>query len=602
MTQAQNFLREARVQECAGLCQQIIQTHPRYVEAYLVLASALQRGGQAQSAQQVYEQAFALAPKRADVLLNYAGFWRAAGQPHRAEKLLRKLVKNTPDLPGAWHALAMLLYRDKRYAEAERCIGKRTKLEPGNPAGWELAAAIAQAADKTDHALTLCERGLERSPNAPRLHYSMAQLLRQLGRFEESAKAYSRAHSFGFISPDLFRNRAEALLESGKLEAALACAKEGVTHFPDHAILHRTTARLHHEAGVDGDPVQALFQATQTQPENAALWQTLVELLRRLGRDAEAVDTLERSRSQGCPETPGMAVLKAQAMSDRGDITHANERFEALFAKHADDRYVLHNYAEHLLRNGDPQRADAVCEQALKLNPYDQLALCYRGTGWQLLEDPRQHWLLDYESMVVPVEVPVPQGFSDQEAFFKALRDVLEELHQTNAQPIEQSVRGGTQTNGFLFRRQHPLLALLEQQIRVAILEGLKTFPEDSKHPFWGRRAVQASADGLRFSGAWSVRLQNQGYHANHIHSEGWVSSALYISLPSEVVSGSGTQGHIQFGSPMTELGLDLAPKRTVKPSVGTLVLFPSYMWHGTLPFESQEPRTTVAFDLLPQA
>jgi hypothetical protein len=38
-----------------------------------------------------------------------------------------------------------------------------------------------------------------------------------------------------------------------------------------------------------------------------------------------------------------------------------------------------------------------------------------------------------------------------------------------------------------------------------------------------------------------------------------------------------------------------------VRPEVGTLVLFPSYMWHGTVPFTSQQPRLTVAFDLLPQ-
>jgi hypothetical protein len=50
----------------------------------------------------------------------------------------------------------------------------------------------------------------------------------------------------------------------------------------------------------------------------------------------------------------------------------------------------------------------------------------------------------------------------------------------------------------------------------------------------------------------------------------------------------------------MSELGLDLPPRRLVQPEVGTLVLFPSYMWHGTVPFESAEPRITVAFDLLP--
>ena len=63
-----------------------------------------------------------------------------------------------------------------------------------------------------------------------------------------------------------------------------------------------------------------------------------------------------------------------------------------------------------------------------------------------------------------------------------------------------------------------------------------------------------------------------------------------------------GTEGHIQFGVPMAELGLDLAPRRVIRPAVGSLALFPSYMWHGTVPFNSAQPRITVAFDLQPQA
>jgi hypothetical protein len=86
------------------------------------------------------------------------------------------------------------------------------------------------------------------------------------------------------------------------------------------------------------------------------------------------------------------------------------------------------------------------------------------------------------------------------------------------------------------------------------------------------------------------------------MHPEGWISSALYVALPDEVQNGEEQAGHIQFGVPMSELGLDLPPKRVVRPEVGTLVLFPSYMWHGTIPFTSEQARITVAFDLIPQS
>jgi hypothetical protein len=84
------------------------------------------------------------------------------------------------------------------------------------------------------------------------------------------------------------------------------------------------------------------------------------------------------------------------------------------------------------------------------------------------------------------------------------------------------------------------------------------------------------------------------------MHSQGWMSSAFYIALPPSVAAGAeGSAGCIQFGSPPVELGLDLPPQRIVHPREGWLALFPSYLWHGTVPFADSEPRITAAFDVV---
>ena len=113
-------------------------------------------------------------------------------------------------------------------------------------------------------------------------------------------------------------------------------------------------------------------------------------------------------------------------------------------------------------------------------------------------------------------------------------------------------------------------------------------------HPFLSRNTGSA-----QFIGSWSVRLRSGGFHVSHIHQQGWLSSALYIALPPEV-SGGGGEGTLTFGIPPSELGLDLPARRIEVPAVGRLVLFPSYMWHGTVPFRDTQPRTTIAFDAIP--
>ncbi|MBL0001330.1 MAG: hypothetical protein IPO97_10290 [Sphingomonadales bacterium] len=103
----------------------------------------------------------------------------------------------------------------------------------------------------------------------------------------------------------------------------------------------------------------------------------------------------------------------------------------------------------------------------------------------------------------------------------------------------------------------------------------------------------------VRFAGSWSVRLAGKGFHANHVHPAGWISSALYVALPERGPDDSPNAGWLALGSPEAGLGLDISPTRLIEPKPGRLVMFPSTMWHGTVPFDAGE-RLTVAFDVAP--
>ena len=174
-----------------------------------------------------------------------------------------------------------------------------------------------------------------------------------------------------------------------------------------------------------------------------------------------------------------------------------------------------------------------------------------------------------------------------------ALTTLLNNRHQMTHHPVDQSLRGGSQTRGTLFDSYDPILVALQSTIKREVGGRLKSLTVDPGHPFRAR-----NTGTIGFAGSWSVRLRSQGFHINHMHPQGWLSSALHIDLPPEV--GSGDAGALAFGIPDAVLGLDLSARRIVKPKAGQLVIFPSYFWHGTMPFESKHDRLTVAFDALP--
>ena len=59
-------------------------------------------------------------------------------------------------------------------------------------------------------------------------------------------------------------------------------------------------------------------------------------------------------------------------------------------------------------------------------------------------------------------------------------------------------------------------------------------------------------------------------------------------------------EGVLTFAAPGLLTQPPLPAQHAVRPEPGMLVLFPSYFWHGTVPFRSEQARMTVAFDAVP--
>jgi len=123
--------------------------------------------------------------------------------------------------------------------------------------------------------------------------------------------------------------------------------------------------------------------------------------------------------------------------------------------------------------------------------------------------------------------------------------------------------------------------------------------PEDDSHPLFSRKAKS-----FRFSGSWSVKLVSGGFHVNHVHPEGWISSACYIYLPESMKSSDSNEGCIKFGESPLNLGEREGIERIVRPQAGQMALFPSYCWHGTFDVHCGEDdfRLTAPLDVVPVA
>ena len=75
--------------------------------------------------------------------------------------------------------------------------------------------------------------------------------------------------------------------------------------------------------------------------------------------------------------------------------------------------------------------------------------------------------------------------------------------------------------------------------------------------------------------------------------------SYSYVDVPDEIKDTTTKSGWIKFGEPRYPVP-GLQPERFIQPRPGRLVLFPSYMWHGTNAIFGDDPRLAIAFDIKP--
>jgi hypothetical protein len=327
-------------------------------------------------------------------------------------------------------------------------------------------------------------------------------------------------------------------------------------------------------------------RAIETAPRDQMLWRELIITLMHAELFEETLAVIGRARAAAGPHL-AFDVNEAVCIDELGDHDAAELLFAPLVG--VDEVNVVVRRVRHLLRLGRPAEAATLAEPLLAGDSANLVAP-YVSIAWRMLDDPRWAWLEGDERLVGIYDLAGELGAL--EPFAARLRA----LHNTTHQPLEQSVRGGTQTDGELLSRIEPEIRALRRVIVQAVERHVAQLPPgDPGHPILGknRRGL------VRFTGSWSVRLLADGYHANHIHPEGWFSSAFYVALPDEAARGPAEAGWLALGAHQKELGIDLPPTRLIEPKPGRLVLFPSTMWHGTLPFAAGE-RLTVAFDVAP--
>ena len=569
----------------------LVKAKPGLAEARHLMGALLRVEGDLAGAEREVRAATKLAPDKAVFRVSLARVLLELGREAEAERELMAALRAEPGERTALSLLVPRLYARSAWAELAAATDGAPDLAP------DVAEARVQALaalEREDEALE-AQRALARAfPQGGQTGHALAVMLSNRGELAEAETVVRGAIAKGFDDPEAWLLAGRMAMRQGDLDKAEADFRQGLRREPDHGSIHQDLAELVWMRTGDASAAMETFDKRLAEADTESLWWMKPRIMSFVGGAQAAADAAAEAAAH-FPGHGSFAMLASQSAAEADRPAEALKFAEEVW-RQAPESLPAHSamlYAT--LCAGEADKAVVHAEAMRRLrSPNDQFAIAMLYTAWRLAGDPRAAELYDYDTLVRPYRLDTPEGWPSLDAFLADLKAALEAQHFYKTHPFSQSIRHGSQT-------MQGLLTSKDPAIRAFFATVSKSIDRHVRHLGKGRDVLRSRNTGRwRFEGAWSVRLKRDGRHVDHVHPSGWLSSAFYVEAPKAAVEGQDHAGWIKFGEPGMITRPHLDPERFVKPEPGMLVLFPSYMWHGTVPFTTDESRLTIAFDMVP--
>jgi len=382
-----------------------------------------------------------------------------------------------------------------------------------------------KAQGRVKEALALLREATQIAPDNLATLHNYAAGLGDVGRNVEAVDVLKKAFAMGLNASQSWLVYARALSGMQAFDEAQDAFLRLLNGNPSDVDAHRDLSQLIWM--LSGDRDQALQYINRAIEQNPSNWGLHVERAKIYGQTGDpemafAVLSELAARSNGAP------ILEVAACN----AALGAEKFEAAVkhgaracAQAPDDVAAGTAYASALLSVGDTGDALIIIDRLRKRQPLNQLFIALQATAWRLLGDDRYETLMDYDALVYALPLDKPTGWRNLDHYLDDLVEALDRMHAFRTHPFSQSVRHGSQISS-INHVNNAALQAFEEAVRKPMMRYLDQLGG-------GNDPIRQRNFGtFQLFSAWSILLPARGYHVNHVHPEGWISSACHLRPP----------------------------------------------------------------------
>lgn len=491
---------------------------------------------------------------------------QSQGSLYAAIDSYKSAVQCKADYYEAYNNLGIALRLNGELAESIDCLRKAIAIKPDYlEAHYNLGLSL-QARGYLKAAIDSYQQIIRQQPDNADAYNAIGAVHYLKGDMDAAIKAYNQALKISPGYAEAQNNMGSAYLAKGEVDIAIACCKRAIEADPGYANAYNN---LGHALVDKGDLQAALVAyegALEIAPESPQAHNNLGNILKKIGNYEQA---LEHFIQMG--GAAGVGHAEPSPMEHEFWVNNKSQVLECL--------YILGRYQEFeselekLAESGDINRRVAAvaafaCQQLGLENPH------------RFCKNPLEYVHVGSLSSSV----------SDIEKFCANL------IKESDKESLVWEPRHGVTKSGYLTANTIFSTGKNAATLEALIRKEMQAYRE--KHQANDCEFINAWPEELELKG-WFVRLKRGGYQRSHIHPAGWLSGVVYLKTIEAVDS---DEGGIEFSLH----GYDLPvldgpyPRIVHRPKVGEIILFPSSLFHRTIPYDEETDRCVIAFDAIP--
>ncbi len=407
--QAQMQISDGDVNDAAQKLETVIKNTPKNSEGHYALGVAYEKLGYTERAESEWREALRLRPDMIDAARALASAAMRQGDANTLEEASTQLIVLQPASPEGYALRALANINRKHYGEAEADIRRAIAIAPQSAFGYAQLGNLKLVQKQYEDAARAYQNALSRNPDSldalrglmntrvaqNQVDKALAAANAQIAKSPSNSGFYNLLGTTLFFSKkelagaetafaksvSLDQHNSDALFKlcevqatEGKIDQAIATAKQGLSDNPRNADLYVLLGRFY-ESKSDSKQAEAAYRsALNLNPQHPMASNNLAKLMLQTGGNLDVALSLAQTARRGMPNSPAVADTLAWIDYQKGAYQSAigllQEALSLQDKVRAPDNPDIHYHlGMAYAKNGQMALARQQLERALKLNP-----------------------------------------------------------------------------------------------------------------------------------------------------------------------------------------------------------------------------------------